>query len=78
MGGWGRGGGKGGIRAHRPLISLVTQGYITNSETYKMSQFSPTCFLRSWGQVGILFWGLGSVRYSFLGLGSVRDVERVG
>ena len=31
-----------GLRTFRPFM-----GSITNSETYKMSQFSPTCFLRS-------------------------------
>ena len=31
-----------GLGRFRPFM-----GSITNSETYKMSQFSPTCFLRS-------------------------------
>ena len=28
--------GKGWVREHRPLISLVTQGYITTSETFTL------------------------------------------
>ena len=33
-------------------LQMFFVGLITNSKTYKISQFSPTCFLRSCGQSG--------------------------
>ena len=57
-------------------LQMSFVGPITNSKTYKISQFSPTCFLRSWDQsvrgkgwvrehrplITLVTQGLGSVR----------------
>ena len=52
-----------GLGTFRPFM-----GSITHSETYIVSQLSPTCFLRNWG-----LW-LGSVRYNFWGYGQLGIV----
>ena len=54
-------------------------GSITNSKTYKISQFSPTCFLISYGQgqLGIVVGarvGLENIDHSFLSSPKVRVI----